>query len=308
MAKPASVAGGSKSRARSRPRARATGAVVPFPPKRFPRGRALPGRLRKDSHAGGRLELARIAPSGRSLLTGLLILLTAVGLYAAARVTSAFAVEQIAVEGAPPDVAAQVRRALAPAVGESLLGIDLAALAHRAESVPMVAGASFDRGFPHTLRIAVVPEVPVAVLRQGSSSWLVAEGGRVVAELGRGARPSLPRIWLKRDVEISLGERVGGLQLQAVTAVAPLRSQPLPVAVGSVVATREKLTLVLRTGLELRLGDGSDLPVKLEVARHVLPELAGARGYLDLSVPERPVAGESLDSQVEVEISDSTLP
>jgi len=201
-----------------------------------------------------------------------------------------------------------VQKVRAPVLGESLLGIDLAELAHTAASVPMVAGASFDRGFPHTLRIAVVPEVPVVVLRQGSSSWLAAEGGRVVAELGRGARPSLPRIWLQRNVAIRLGERVGGLQLRAVAAVAPLRSRPLPVAVSSVVATREELTLVLRTGLELRLGDGSDLPVKLEVARHVLPQLAGGGGYLDLSVPERPVAGESLDSQVEVEAMNSALP
>jgi cell division protein FtsQ len=234
--------------------------------------------------------------------------LSAVGLYAAARTTSAFAVERVAVEGASPEVAAEVRKALAPAVGESLLGIDLAALAQRAESVPMVAGASFDRGFPHTLRITVVPEIPVAVLRQGSSSWLAAEGGRVVAELGRGGRPGLPRIWLKRDVDIRVGEGVSGLQLRAVSTVAPLRAKPLPVGVASVIATREELTLVLRTGLELRLGDGSDLPVKLEVARHVLPRLAGARGYLDLSVPERPVAGETLDSQVEVESMASTLP
>jgi cell division protein FtsQ len=242
------------------------------------------------------------------LLTALLILLTAVGLYAAARTTSAFAVERITVDGAPPDVAAQVQKALAPAVGESLLGIDLADLAQRAESVPMVAGASFDRGFPHTLRIAVVPELPVAVLRQGSSSWLAAQGGRVVAELGKGARPGLPRVWLKRDVEIVLGERVAGLTLQAIKAVAPLRARPLPLAVASVAATREELTLVLRTGLELRLGDGSDLPVKLEVARQVLPELGGSGGYLDLSVPERPVAGQTLDSQVEVETTDSTVP
>lgn len=281
---------------------------MPIRPKSFPRGRALPGRLRKDSAAGGRLELASLAPSGRSLLTGLLILLAAVGLYAAARTTSAFAVERIAVEGAPPDVAAEVRKALAPAVGESLLGIDLAELAQRAESVPMVASTSFDRGFPHTLRIAVVPEVPVAVLRQGASSWLGAEGGRVVAELGKGERPGLPRVWLKRDVEIVLGERVSGLTLQAITAVAPLRARPLPVAVGSIVATRDELTLVLRTGLELRLGDGSDLAVKLEVARHVLPKLTGSEDYLDLSVPERPVAGQTLDSQVEVETAGSTLP
>ena len=242
------------------------------------------------------------------MLTGLLILLAAVGLYAAARTTSAFAVERIAVEGAPPDVAADVREALAPALGESLLGIDLAGLAHRVARVPMVAAASFDRGFPHTLRIAVVPEVPVAVLRQGGSSWLAAEGGRVVAELDKGERPGLPRVWLKRDVEIVLGERVGGLPRHAIMAVSPLRSQPLPAAVGSVVATRSELTLVLRTGLEVRLGDGSDLPVKLEVARHVLPKLGDSTGYVDLSVPERPVAGSTLDSQVEVEVSASTAP
>lgn len=286
------MTGGSKPRARSRPRTRAASAVVPFP----------------RSGVGGRLELARLAPSGRSLLTGLVILLTAVGLYAAARTTSAFAVEQIAVGGASPEVASQLQQALAPAVGQSLLGLDLAELAHRAESVPMVAGVSFDRAFPHTLRIDVLAEIPVAVLRQGSSSWLAAEGGRVVAELGRGTRPGLPRLWLKRDIEIRLGERVGGLQLRAVAAVAPLHSRPLPVAVGSVVATSEELTLVLRTGMELRLGDGSDLAVKLEVARRILPELAGATGYLDLSVPERPVVSETFNSQVEVETASSTAP
>jgi len=257
---------------------------------------------------GGGLELAKIAPSGRSLLIGLLILLTALGLYAAARGTSAFAVQRVAVEGAAPEVAAEVRAALAPALGESLLGLDLADLEHRAERVPMVAAASFDRGFPHTLRIAIVPEVPVAVLRQGSSSWLAADGGRVVAELDRGMRPGLPRIWLKRDVDVRLGESVGGMQLRAIAAVAPLVSEPLPLAVASAVATRGELKLVLRNGLELRLGDSRDLPVKLEVARRVIPRLAGAGGYLDVSVPDRPVAGETLDSQVEVETSTSTLP
>ena len=260
------------------------------------------------SRVGSRLELAKIAPSGRSLLIGLLILVTALGLYAAARGTSAFGVRRVTVEGAAPDVAADVREALAPALGESLLGLDLDELGHRAGRVPMVASASFDRGFPHTLRVAVVPEVPVAVLRQGSSSWLAAAGGRVVAELDRGAHPGLPRIWLKRDVDVRLGESVGGMQLRAVTAVAPLVSQPLPLGVASAVATKEDLKLVLRKGLELRLGDGRDLAVKLEVARRVIPLLGGSGGYLDVSVPDRPVAGDSLNSQVEVESSTSTSP
>lgn len=287
------MAGGKGSRNRSRPRARTAAAVVPL-------SRARAG--------GNRLELHRIAPSGRSLLTGLLILVVAVGLYAAARGTSAFAVRQIAVEGASPEVAAEVRKVLAPAVGQSLLALDLSELAQRAGTVPMVAGATFDRGYPHTLRIQVVPELPVAVLRQGASSWLAAASGRVLADLERGARPMLPRVWLPRDVDVRLGEPVHGLQRRAVATVAPLAEGPFPARVTAVVATRDELTLNLRNGIELRLGDSSDLAVKLEVARRILPSLDPGPGYLDVSVPDRPVAGETLNSQVEVDSSASTGP
>ena len=286
------MAGGRGSRNSSRPRARAVSASASFP----------------RSASGGRLELSRVAPSGRSLLIAFLILFTGLGLYAAARATSAFAVDRIAVEGASPEVAAQVRKALAPALGESLLGLDLDELTRRAEGVPMVAAASFDRAFPHTLEIAVVPEAPVAVLRQGASSWLAAAGGRVVGALDKGARPGLPRVWLKRDVDVRVGEPLAGPSRRALTAVAPLVERPLPSAVNSVVVGRDGLTLELRSGIELRLGDTSDLAVKLEVARHVLPQLGDLDGYLDVSVPERPVAGESLNSQVEVETTTSTNP
>jgi hypothetical protein len=51
-----------------------------------------------------------------------------------------------------------------------------------------------------------------------------------------------------------------------------------------------ELTLFLRSGLELRLGDTSNLRFKLAVARKILPQLEPP-GYLDVSVPERSVAG-----------------
>ena len=239
----------------------------------------------------------------------MLILLAGLGLYAIARTTSAFAVDRVAVEGASPEVAADVRTALMPALGESLLRLDLSDLLRRAENVPMVASASFDRDFPHTLEITVVPEIPVAVLRQGSWSWLVASGGRVLAELERGTRPGLPRIWLRRDVDVRVGEQLQGLQRRAVAAVAPLVGRPLPAPVTSVAVGPEELNLALRSGIELRLGDTTDLAVKLEVARRVLAQLAGVHGYLDVSVPERPVSGDqTLDSQVEVEASNSSAP
>lgn len=285
------MAGGRGSRNDSRSRARAAAAVAPVP----------------CSTSGDRLELLRFLPSGRSLLAGVLLLLTGVGLYAAARTTSAFAVDRITVRGGSPEVAADVRTALAPALDESLLGLDLSELTRIAEQVPMVAAASFDRAYPHTLEIAVVPEVPVAVLRQGSSSWLAAAGGRVVAELDRGERPSLPRIWLKRDVDVRVGESLRGSERVAVAVVTPLVGDPLPSVVTSVLAGREGVTLRLRSGVELRLGDAADVALKLEVARRVLAE-HDVSGYLDVSVPERPVAGETLNSQVEVELSTSTSP
>jgi hypothetical protein len=62
------------------------------------------------------------------------------------------------------------------------------------------------------------------------------------------------------------------------------------------------LTLVLRDRFEVRLGTASDLALKLEVARRVLAAIRAVgtpATYVDVAVPERPVAGTTLNSQVE---------
>lgn len=256
---------------------------------------------------GGRLELKRFAPSGRSLAVGVALLAAAGVAYGAARSTSAFAVEEVRVLDAPPYVVAEVRKAVAHAQGQSLLAVDLGALEAAVEQLPWVLHASLDRGFPNTLAVTVVPERPVAVLRQGAASWLVSASGRVVTPLERGARPGLPRVWLGRGVEVEVGRRVEGSTREAVRAVAPLVRAPLPARVASVRTSDEELTLVLRSGFEVRLGDGSDRALKLEIVRRILPALPPT-GYLDVSVPKFPVAAESLNSQVEVEASSSTSP
>ena len=140
----------------------------------------------------------------------------------------------------------------------------------------MVARASFDRQFPHTLEIAVVPEVPVAVLRQGSSSWLAAAGRPRRRELDRGARPGLPRVWLGRGVDVRVGESLRGAPAPRRRGGRAARRPAAPGAVTSVVVARDELTLTLRSGIELRLGDTTDLAVKLEVARRVLPSSAAS--------------------------------
>ncbi len=242
-------------------------------------------------HRGG---IAAVAPSGRSIAAGLALLVAAVGLYGAARETSVFAVQRIEVRGAPPRVQTAVRRALRDTRGTSLVKIDPAVLgATLADQVPEVESAAVDRAFPHTLTIVVRPERPVAVLRRGAESWVVSARGRVLRAVPHGTLLSLPRIWLGRDAQPRVGTRVDEESgARAVAALAPLPGVRFGLHPLYVRTSEEEVTLVLRSGLELRLGDTGDLRLKLSIARRVLRTLGatGPGSYLDVSVPERPVA------------------
>jgi hypothetical protein len=61
--------------------------------------------------------------------------------------------------------------------------------------------------------------------------------------------------------------------------------------------------VILRSGLELRLGREHDVRLKLAVAARILPQLDTDSTYLDVAVPDRPVAGSEAQSQVQVESS-----
>ena len=248
--------------------------------------------------------LGRIVPSARSLLLWFGILGGVLLALVVARETPLFGVRAIEVTGAPPGVQRQVERALEDRRGESLVGLDLDAAQTDIAALPTVAAVAFDRAYPHTLRVTVLPERPVAVVRQGAAAFVVSERGRVIASVPRTRRPELARIWVSRDVPLAPGAIVDGELRIAVGAVAPLAGVRFPGRVVSVATGEDQLTLRLRSGLELRLGEPTHVDLKLAVAGRVLPLLPAGSGYLDLSVPDRPVAGPpTLDSQVEVETS-----
>jgi cell division protein FtsQ len=255
--------------------ARASSTVVPLP-----RGRP-----------GARLNVARLAPSARSLVVALGIAASAIGGYFVARDTSIFAVDGIEVDGASPAVALQVRHALRADLGTSLLRLDLDRVRAEVAAVPTVASASFDRAFPHTLRVVIVPERPVAIVREGAASWLVSARGRVMAGLTHGSRPRLPRIWIAKGAQLAVGGMVPAKLADSLAAAAPLRAVRFSARVASVRAESDELSLLFRSGLELRLGDATDVRLKLAVAARVLPIVAADTRYVDVSVPERPVAG-----------------
>ena len=242
-----------------------------------------------------RAALARLLPSGRSLLVGFAIVLGAAGLYALARMTPMFALNRIEVEGAPPQVAARVKAALEPLDGTSLLALNGAEVERRLAPLTVVAAASYDRDFPHTLRVLVRPEHPVALLRHGADAWIVAASGRVIAAADPHAVSGLPRVWLASDAPRVGSVLADPLGRRAVRALALARKARLEGRIRTVLAADHELTFLLGSGLELRLGDLRAVRLKLAVASRILPDLLahGGYAYLDVSVPARPVAGQN---------------
>jgi cell division protein FtsQ len=257
-------------------RARTRAAVIPLP------------------RHGERAPILRVLPSGRSLLLGFAIVAGAAGLYFVARSTPMFALSSVEVEGAPPSVAVHVRAALGPLEGQSLLALDTAEIERRLGSLPEVAGFSYDRDFPHTLRVTVRAEHPVAVARRGPKAWLVAASSRVITAVPAHARPGLPRIWLAHSGEPEVGTAITDrFGLRAVRTLSLARLAHFHGRVRMVRAREHDLTFMLASGLELRLGNLRAIRLKLAIATRILPSILarGGYAYVDVSVPERPVAG-----------------
>jgi cell division protein FtsQ len=245
-----------------------------------------------------KVDVLRLVPSGRSLAVGAALALLAGGLYGLARETSMFAVRRIEIEGATPALAAQVKQELHGYAERSLVAVDAAAVAQRVDGLPAVRSSVVDRAFPHTLRIRVVPELPVAVLRRGPGSWLVSVRGRVIASIPRATHQRLPRIWLPATTEIEVGAFLGDQSgVLAARSLAALVGSGFRQRISFVRALDGQITLGLRGGLEIQLGAPVELRLKIAIAQSILPMLAlpsrGGPDYLDIAVPERPVAGRN---------------
>jgi cell division protein FtsQ len=258
--------------------------------KVLPLPRKMPGSRRVD--------VLRLVPSGRSLVVGAVLILLAAAFYALARGTSMFALQRVEVAGASPELAAEVKTLLRSYDGRSLVAVDGAAVEQRVAGLAAVRSAVVDRSFPHTLRVRVIPELAVAVLRRGADSWLVSARGRVIAAIELGEKRALPRIWLPPTTDIQVGALLaddpGGL---AARSLAAFVGSGFPKKISFVRALDGQITLGLLGGLEVHLGAPVDLRLKIAIAHGLLPGFAspseGGPDYLDVAVPERPVAGRN---------------
>ena len=234
----------------------------------------------------------------RGVIVGACIISVLGLLYLGARETPVFALQKVKVVGAPANVRQSVLQELEETRGTSLVSLDGDAVVRRLEALPSVQSVTYDRAFPHTLRLEVVPEDPVAVVHQGSARWIVSVRGRVIGPTTAEAAADLPLIRYASETPLAAGQFVPDQGIRTVLAAladAPQRML-LPIQTGRF--DDGELTFVLAgeggTRPLLLLGEPLDVWTKLHVAALVLRKLdleeRADLTYLDVTLPDRPVA------------------
>lgn len=234
----------------------------------------------------------------RRLIVGAILLaLLAAGYLLWFRHSSLVAVQSVDIEGAEgvPEVDVALRDA---ALRQSTLDVDLAALEASVAAEPAVRSVAASADFPHGLRVEVDLREPAGWL--SSQGVVVAEDG-VVLERAAERPEGMAEIDVKGEAP-AVAERLSGdaLRVANVMGAAP---GPLAEQASRAEIDREFGVVVeLDPGLELRFGEPGDAGAKWQAVAAVLAD-RGFEGaaYLDLSVPERPVAGGVADPSESLE-------
>lgn len=204
------------------------------------------------------------------------------------RSSSLVRVQDVAVNGIEGPQAEQIRRALV-AEGMEMTTLDVRenALLSAVAQYPVVRSLRTETDFPHGLRISVNAYEPVAALRS-SGGGLTAVAGDGTLLRGSATR-DLPIVGVRSTPggnRLGRGETLGAVRLLAAAPRA-LRGR-----VGRVYRGPRGLAASMADGPKLYFGGAARLEAKWGAAAQVLGHRS-SRGasYVDLRIPERPVAG-----------------
>ncbi|MFI4993221.1 MAG: cell division protein FtsQ/DivIB [Solirubrobacterales bacterium] len=205
------------------------------------------------------------------------------------RNSSFVAVEHVRVSGVRGPEAQAIKTALAGTARHmSTLDVHPGALRAAVASFPVVRSVRAIPSFPHSLRIEVVEQLPVAALSVGGTRTAVAADGVVLGPALLSS--SLPAVTGYHDALV--GARVQGPNVLAAVAVLGAAPTPLRRVLTRVYNGPEGLTVAFRSGLLAYFGDAARPHAKWFSLARVLadPSSTGA-SYIDVRLPERPAAG-----------------
>ena len=255
--------------------------------------RARPAPLRLS-----RRRLVRRLPRprggwGRILVAVLAVLALAAGGWVWLRNSSLVAVQRVTIVGVSGRDAQQIRAALSSAAHNmTTLDVKMSALRTAVAPYPVVKHLRVSTNFPHRMRIAVVEQVPVAMISAGGLRVPVSADGTLLR--GISAPGSLPTISLPVSPG---GTRVTGSTLQVIQLLAAAPYQLLPKVSQASDNGTHGLEAQLRNGPQLYFGSDDDLGAKWAAAAAVLADSGSAGAdYIDVTVASRPTAGAGSDT------------
>ena len=276
------------------------GTRAPAPPRRRP-----PGGSGGSGSSGGRARDERDAPRTRRakdrdetaaaepgrrrrvVLWTLGILTVLVALTVGAAMSPLLAVDAVQVTGVTPERAAEVRRASGIHVGDSIVTFLPGRVAGKVRSLPWVGEARVVRSLPHTVRIEVVPRVPVGWVRSGSGVVVVDATSRVLGKADT-PPPGVPEL----GGAAAVGSPGGQVTPVSLAAAAGALGPELRTRTSGLLLADGSLTAQIIGGPQIRYGAPSAVGSKARVAAAVLATLGGTPvTYIDVSVPAAPVSG-----------------
>jgi len=203
------------------------------------------------------------------------------------RDSSVVAVEEVSVLGASGPRAGDLRETLIEAAADmTTLHVRMDALREASAPFPKVADLRVARDLPDRLTIRVVERTPVAALAAGERRLAVGADGTLLPGEPAARLATVP------VAQLPAGETLAGGP--ARTAVAVLAAAPAPLRARAVLTRRAERgwAVALGDGPVVHLGTSEGLAAKWASAVAVLADpSSGGAAYVDVRMPERPVAG-----------------
>jgi cell division protein FtsQ len=202
------------------------------------------------------------------------------------------AVHSVRISGVHGVDAGRVDAALSRAArGMTTLDVNIGALRAAVAPLHIVRDLHVSTSFPHTLRISVTEQPPVAELQVAGVRTAVAADGVVLGPTL--LVQSLPSIDVG-GLAPPTGGHVEGTSLRGELRVLGAVPAVLLGWVRHVFMGSEGLTVTMRTGLDIYFGNATRAHAKWLSAARVLADSGSAGAtYIDVRLPERPAAGSS---------------
>ena len=171
-----------------------------------------------------------------------------------------FLIENVKVVGVKRVTVAMVKDLAHVQVGQPLISVNSDEIQHSLISIPQIKSSHVERGWPHTVIIAVTERMPVAAVQVAKGFDLVDEAGMLAGHVA--VKPNAMRVVVaKPNTPAMLSATQVLLALPAKWKVATI-SAP----------TQDSVVVALQTGEHITFGSGEQIAMKVKVAVALLAD------------------------------------